>query len=213
MSRIVSCHAARPDNHVIDEIIETLEQGAAVVMPTETQYALSMRADRADTPEKIGRIKRRAAVIRAALFVKDIKMAEQFCRVSKTAVRLAERFLPGPLTLVMPGKENQTAVAAGFLSEHGFGIRISSSPTIAAVMAKASFAVTATSANISGVMTPATVAEIAGELGERVALYVDGGPCRGVVPSTVVKVNDDMEILRHGIIGEAEIRHYLEEQN
>jgi L-threonylcarbamoyladenylate synthase len=209
----VKCQAARPDNQVIDEIVETLTRGAAVVMPTETQYALAMRADDNDTPEKIGKIKHRPEGVRAALFVKDIKMAGRFCHLSETAEKLAKRFLPGPLTLVMPGRDGQKDVAEGFRSEYGFGIRISSSPIIMAVMDKVPFTVTATSANISGATTPAAIASITEQLAGAVRLYVDGGPCRGIVPSTVIAINGDLEVLRHGLIAETELRRFLEEPN
>jgi len=172
---------------------------------------LSIRADRENAPEKIGRIKKRSGVVPAAVFVKDIQMAELFCEVSDMARRLAARFLPGPLTLVLSARAGQRAVAAGFASEDGFGIRISSSPLVAALMAKTPFPVTATSANISGEISPATVNEIAKVLGDDVDLYVDGGPCRGVVPSTVLKVTDTVSVLRHGAIPEAEIRRFLKE--
>jgi tRNA A37 threonylcarbamoyladenosine synthetase subunit TsaC/SUA5/YrdC len=70
--------------------------------------------------------------------------------------------------------------------------------------------VTATSANISGEITQATVGEIRSVLGEEVELYLDGGPCRSVVPSTVVKIAERVEILRHGMISEAEIKSFLQ---
>ena len=211
MSWRLTCDPARPDSRVILDVVRALEDDLTVVMPTETQYALSMRADRENAPEKIGRIKKRSGVVPAAVFVKDIQMAELFCEVSDMARRLAARFLPGPLTLVLSARAGQRAVAAGFASEDGFGIRISSSPLVAALMAKTPFPVTATSANISGEISPATVNEIAKVLGDDVDLYVDGGPCRGVVPSTVLKVTDTVSVLRHGAIPEAEIRRFLKE--
>lgn len=209
MSRIIACNPARPDSQVLKEAIRVLESGAAVVMPTETQYSLSLRADRADSMATIGRIKKRDAFLKPALFVCDIDMATGFCRVSKLAERLAKRFLPGPLTLVLPGHENQTQVATDFLSEDGFGIRISSSPVVAAIMERVPFAVTATSANISGQSAAMSISEMAEMLGDEIALYIDGGPCRTMTPSTVIKVDKEVAILRHGLIGEAEIRQFL----
>jgi len=211
LSRRLTCNPARPDDSVIGDVVRGLEDDLMVVMPTETQYALLMRADREDAPEKIGRIKKRSGVVPAAVFVKDIQMAELFCEMSYMARRLAARFLPGPMTLVLSARAGQRAVAAGFASQDGFGIRISSSPVVKAVMAKTSFPVTATSANISGETSLATVQEIAEVFGEDVDLYVDGGPCRGVVPSTVLKVTDTVSVLRHGAIPEAEIRRFLKE--
>lgn len=210
MSRIVVCHPVHPAPDVIDQIVAALEAFAAVVLPTETQYALSVRADHREAAATISRIKRRSGDVPAALFVQSMDMARRFCIVSDLAQRLADRFLPGPLTLVLPPRPGQDVVAAGFCSADGFGIRLSSSPIIAAVMRRVPFAVTATSANISGAAVPETVALIEKSLGSEVDLFVDGGPCRGIIPSTVVKVTDAVTILRQGVIPETEIRRCAE---
>lgn len=206
MSIVIACDPIAPDAETIRRAANTLTEGGAVVLPTETQYGLSVRADRPDAPEKIIRIKKRNKARPVALFVKDIGMAELFCEVTDTARKLAARFLPGPLTLIMPVRSGQTAAAAAFASPDGFGVRISSSPVVKAVMNLVTFPVTATSANLGGNRTPATVAEIKKELGDEVDLYLDGGPCRGLIPSTVVKAGDRTEIVRHGVIADAEIR-------
>lgn len=213
MSRVLACDPVRPDIGVIDETVAALTDGLTVVMPTETQYSLSVRADSELALKKICAVKKRSENLKAALFVKDLNMAGKFCDIHEPARVLADRFLPGPLTLVTPGKKDQKAVATGFLSADGFGLRISSSPVIMAVMDRVRFPVTATSANISGDITPATVSDIRKALGDGVDLYLDAGPCRGVVPSTVVKVNETVTILRHGVISEREIRNALEEIN
>ncbi|MEZ5360473.1 MAG: L-threonylcarbamoyladenylate synthase [Candidatus Zixiibacteriota bacterium] len=210
MSRTSKCLSSAPDTEVVAEIARVLTEGGAVVMPTETQYGLAVRADRANALTRICEIKKRDANLRPALFVKDLKMAETFCHISSAARLLAEQFLPGPITLVLPAISGQRVISADFISEQGVGIRISSSPLVKAVMDAVAFPITATSANQSGKITPATVDEIKKDLGDTVDLYVDGGPSRGIVPSTVVKVNDDMEILRHGAIPEREIAAALQ---
>ena len=211
MSRIVRCDPVKPDPAILKETEDLLTRGEAVVIPTETQYALSVRADIKGALEMICRIKQRDRHLSPALFVKDMTMAKTFCEVNHTAERLAERFLPGPMTLVVPSKKDQHAVAEEFLSERGFGLRISSSPFISAIMNRLSFPITATSANVSGRTSRSSIEEIEADLGNAVALYVDAGPCRGIVPSTVVAVSDTMEILRHGAIPAIEIHAVLKE--
>ena len=212
MSRILPCDPARPAVDIIEAAVEVLDNGGVVVMPTETQYSLSIRADRPEAMATIGRLKGRESSVKPALFVRDLSLAEQFCLLNTAARALGERYLPGPMTLVVPARPGQRVVADGFVSEHGIGVRISSSPVVAAVMNRVPFAVTATSANRSGEMTPSTAAEIARLFGDEVDLYLDGGPCRGVVPSTVVKVDGGVTILRHGQIAEAEIRRFIEKE-
>ncbi len=212
MSRVLVCDADRPDTSVIEAAVAALNDGSVVVMPTETQYSLSVRADDENAMIKICAVKRRSETVKAALFIRDMHEARRFCRINRAAEKLAARFLPGPLTLILPGKAGQTKVAPEFLSEAGFGIRISSSPVISAVMDRLPFAVTATSANLSGQSAAMNIADIRQSLGDAVDLYLDAGPCRNSTPSTVVQVNDTITILRPGAIVEAEIMHTLEEE-
>jgi L-threonylcarbamoyladenylate synthase len=206
------CNPVAPDEAAVTAIVDTLEAGLAVVLPTETQYGLAMRADSASTSAAISRIKGRSETERSALFVKDISMAESLCRFTALARSLAMRFLPGPLTLVLPVREAQSIVPVDFISAYGLGIRLSSSPLVAAVMARVPFPVTATSANRSGEIPLATVASIRSSLGEEVSLYIDGGPCPDLAPSTVAAVNGQVKILRQGAIAEADIRSYLRQE-
>jgi L-threonylcarbamoyladenylate synthase len=212
VSQVITCNPAAPDDTAVAAVVDALTGGLAVVIPTETQYGLAIRADFDSAPAAVNRIKGRPEAERSALFVKDMAMAEQFCQFTPLSRSLAARFLPGPLTLVLPARKDQTVIPPDFLSVFGIGIRLSSSPLVAAVMARVSFPVTATSANRSGEITPPTVDLIRKSLGEAVSLYLDGGPCRGLTASTVAAVNGQVRILRHGLIAEAEIRRHLRQE-
>ena len=209
MSRILRCDPVNPDDAVLNEAAGVLSSGGIIVIPTETQYGLAIRADRDGTLDEICRLKQREVDLKPALFVRDIDMAENFCVVNNLARQLANKFLPGPLTMVLPPIDNQIFVSRDYLSGDGFGIRISSSPVVAGIMDRVGFTVSATSANISGQQTPADLTEIEKLFGDKVALYLDAGPCRARTPSTVVKVNNDIKILRPGQISEKVIRDNL----
>lgn len=191
------------------EVVQTLNAGGVVVMPTETQYSLSIRADSGEALKKIQKIKKREASLKPALFVRDMNMAEKFCVIGDSAKRLASSFLPGPLTIVLPGKDDQNLVPTEFRTGFGYGIRISSSPLIAAVMREMKFPVTATSANPSGEAVSSSIDSIIDAFGDEVDLYVDGGmkPSHDLTPSTVVWAGDEVQVLRQGIIPEADIRN------
>ncbi len=210
MSRILRCDPQNPDDTVLETAVEVLTSGGALVLPTETQYGLAIRADRNDSLSTICRIKKRNEVLKPALFVKDMDMAEKLCLVDNAARRLAAVFLPGPLTLILPPLSNQSMFSPEFMSEDGIGIRISSSPIVSGIMKRLSFPISATSANISGHSTPDTITDIVALMGDQVELYIDGGPCRATTPSTVVKLNAHMTVIRHGQIAEAEIRKALD---
>jgi L-threonylcarbamoyladenylate synthase len=210
MSRVVACNPARPDPSVIDDAVSVIHAGGAVVAPTETQYGLMLRADSEQTLSRLQEIKKRPELRKPAVFVRDMAMAETFCTIDSMTRALAGRFLPGPLTLVLAPRPGQTVISESLISPDGIGVRISSSPLVAAIAGRVSCPITATSANISGELTPATVPEIRAALGDGIDLYLDGGPCRSVVPSTVVKIAGGIEILRHGLISEAEIKSFLQ---
>ncbi|MCK5125976.1 MAG: threonylcarbamoyl-AMP synthase [candidate division Zixibacteria bacterium] len=213
MSRTIKCDPANPDSGIIDSIVSVLDAGQVVVMPTETQYSLSIRADITTALDQICGIKKRDRQLLPALFVKDIDMARQFCEINTTAEILAKSFLPGPLTLVVPMKSGQNVVPEKFASDLGFGLRISSSPVLKAVMNRVDYPVTATSANISGLMPDTNIREISKLLGEQVALYIDAGLLRCKIPSTVISAGDEISILRQGIIAKSEIEKSLKEGN
>jgi L-threonylcarbamoyladenylate synthase len=209
LSRILRCNPARPEKAVLSAVVEALSAGSVVVLPTETQYSLSVRADTDGMLERICRIKKRDKSLMPAMFVKDLEMAKRFCEINAVAEKLAAKYFPGPLTLIISEKKDQSFVSRDFLSDYGFGVRVSSSPVIARVMERVPFPVTATSANISGRLTPPSVRQISQIMGDEVDLYLDGGLCRAATSSTVLKLNNGVDILRHGQIPEAEIRQFL----
>lgn len=210
MSSVIACHPDKPEDSVLDQVAEVLIAGGTVILPTETQYGLTIRADREGTLERICGLKKRDSGHKPALFVKNMNMAERFCIINLDARKLANCFLPGPLTLVLPPARNQTVVSPDYLSSDGFGIRISSAPIMEGVYRRITFPLSATSANISGRETPSSVKELEKIFGDRVDLYVDGGNCPSTVSSTVVKVNGGLAILRRGQIEEKSIFECLE---
>ena len=92
MSRILKCDPVKPEPAVIEEAKIVLENRGAVVIPTETQYGLAIRADRNDLFEKICSIKSRDCGQKHALFVKDMEMASLFCEINEKALLLAKKF-------------------------------------------------------------------------------------------------------------------------
>ncbi len=211
MSRILKCDPVKPEEELIEIVELALRKGGAVIIPTETQYGLALRADMDDVIEKICEIKMRDGGQKPALFVKDMDMASTFCKINEKALLLAEKFLPGPLTLVLPIKTGQDYIPMDFASSKGIGIRISSHPFLKKLTAQIDFPITATSANISGKTVPEDINSIMEMLGDKAAIYIDAGPIHGRIPSTVVCVDDEIQILRPGAIPEKEIFDALRE--
>lgn len=168
-----------------------LDEGRLVVIPTDTVYGVAARLDK---PESIGRIfevKRRPRSKPVAVLVADLETAMRIGEFTEEARRRAEEGWPGPLTLVVP---SVTPLPA--LGGHGttVGVRVPDHRW-ALELLRACGPLATTSANPSGSPTAATIEDVAKDLGDHVALYVDGGRLDSP-PSTVISLIGGPEVLR-----------------
>jgi L-threonylcarbamoyladenylate synthase len=125
------------------------------------------------------------------------------------ARRLADRFWPGPLTLVCAARP---ALPAPLTAGTGtIGVRVPGHATARALVARFGRPVTAPSANPPGATPPRTLAAARAYFGDRVAVYVDGGELAGGASTVVAVTNDRVQIVRPGPVDETAIRRALEE--
>lgn len=180
-----------------------------ILYPTETIYALGVNGFDASELQKLYELKGRDEGKPVSLLVRSIADIEKYAELSPRALRIAKRFLPGPLTLVLPALDRSLSPVApdGTLS-----FRISSDPLAAKLIDELAtnepFALTATSANVSGEETMSTVPEILAQFGEQAShidRIIDGGPRRGTASTVVRVIGDDVTIHREGAISEADI--------
>jgi L-threonylcarbamoyladenylate synthase len=142
------------------------------------------------------------------VLVNSIEMAGSVAELSDRALALAERFWPGPLTMILPARSSvPTAVTAGTST---IGVRWAGTPFTQRLLAAFSQPITATSANRSGRPAAITLAELREQLGESVEFLIDGGelPARG--GSTLLDLTETpAKLLREGPIAEAELSDVL----
>jgi L-threonylcarbamoyladenylate synthase len=182
---------------------KALREGELVVAPTETRYGLLARVDRPRSIAAVYALKKRSPDNPIAVFVSSLAETERFASVSPEARRLAERFLPGPLTLVLPYRGKGLD---GIARKGKIGVRLSSSKVIGQLLARLPFFLTATSANLSGQSEPSSVSAITAVFSGDVRLYLDGGLLTGA-PSAVVDASGAEPVLiRRGAVSEDEIR-------
>lgn len=165
---------------------EALRAGELVAFPTETVYGLGGNARDGKAVAGIFAAKGRPSFNPLIVHVVDLAAAEEFAEFSDAARALAARFWPGPLTLVLPRRAAagvSELVSAGLPS---IAIRVPGHPVAQAVLAAAGVPVAAPSANPSGRVSPTTASHVRAGLDGRVAMIVDGGPCRVGVESTVL---------------------------
>ena len=177
------------------------EQGI-VAYPTESSYALAVSALDQPSCERLFQIKSRVRSKPLPCIISDYRQISNLSgELPDPALRLAKRFWPGPLTMILQAKEG---VAAASL--HGtVGVRVSGHP-FARALAAAAGPITATSANLSGNSEITCGLEVDRVFGTRVDLVLDPGPAFGGLPSTIVDVTTgSLKIVRHGPITKEEI--------
>jgi len=125
------------------------------------------------------------------------------CEVPVVARRLAEAFWPGPLTLVLPARDE---IAPELIGPDGVGVRVSPNPVARALSAGIVRPITATSANLSGAAPASTLEEARAGLGKKVKVYLEGGKLTAQAPSTVIAVSGSgWKMVRVGAISEDQI--------
>jgi L-threonylcarbamoyladenylate synthase len=183
----------------IEEAVTVLRSGGIVALPTETVYGLAADASSAAAVAAIYRTKGRPDFNPLIVHVADKAAAEKLAVFSPLADRLAAAFWPGPLTLVLPLRENAgvtTAVTAGLPT---IAIRCPAHPVMRAVLEKSGLNLAAPSANRSGGISPTIAAHVVASLGTSAPLILDGGACSAGLESTIVALRDNgWQILRPG---------------
>lgn len=198
-----------PQNPLPEEVtrvVSVLNSGGVVVLPTETVYTLAADATNENAVKKVFEIKGRDYKKPIHVVVSSLEQAEKYVEIDKNARLLAQKFLPGPLTLVLPKKPVKTPelLTSGLPT---LGIRIPDLPLNVIVAKKLGRPYTTTSANISGGPNPYSIEEVLSQIPEkRIDLLVDIGPLPHLLPSTLLDTTQSPpKILRQGPIPEEQI--------
>jgi L-threonylcarbamoyladenylate synthase len=172
-----------PDPAVIREAAEMVREGLVVGYPTDTLYGLAVDPRNPTAVRRLYALKGRPEASPLTLVAAEMAHVRAAGDLSVDAERLAARWWPGPLTIVVRARPilAPEMLAGGTTA----GIRIPDHPVAVALARDAGFCVTATSANRSGMTAAATAAAVATALPD-VDAILDGGPCRGGAPSTIV---------------------------
>lgn len=197
--RILQIDPQQPDQAALREAADVLASGGLVILPTETVYGLAARPEVPGAMERLCAAKGRATAKPVALFARDLLQVERRgAKLGKAGRILAERFWPGPMTLVVPTPKGRE------------GFRIPDHPVPLRLLEICGDVVAVTSANRSGEGDARTADEAVAQLGRWVGLVLDAGPAGMALPSTVVEVGlEGVSVLRRGTIPEDAIRQAL----
>ena len=188
-----------------------LQQGGLVAFPTETVYGLGGNALDAAASGKIYAAKGRPSDNPLIVHIAEMEDLYRIARnVPECAVRLAERFWPGPLTMIFQKKECVPLSTTGGLDT--VAVRMPSHPAALELIRHGGGFVAAPSANTSGRPSPTTAAHVAEDLDGKIDAVIDGGPVGIGLESTIVDLTEDIPvILRPGYINQQMLSEILGE--
>jgi L-threonylcarbamoyladenylate synthase len=186
----------------IIEAVEILKKGGIVAIPTETVYGLAGNALDETAIAKIFAVKQRPLFDPLIVHIADFSELEGLAaEIPENAMLLAEKFWPGPLTLVLPKKEHVPNLTTG--GQKTVAIRMPKKQMARDIIKLAGFPLAAPSANMFQHLSPTRAEHVLEQLGSRIDGIVDDGPCEIGVESTVIGFEDGMPIIyRPGAITE-----------
>jgi L-threonylcarbamoyladenylate synthase len=200
-------HPDEPEPELVSQVADRLHSGQVVALPTDTFYGLAVDPVNLRAVDRIYELKSRARHKPLSLLVHDVAQAYELARGLDSAFdRLAERFWPGPLTLVVrAGSKLPLRVTA---NTGNVALRVPEAAIPRAIVEKMGLPITATSANLSGMPECTYANGVREQLGDKIPLIVDGGPTARSVATTIVDLSGggrSWMILREGAIPTHEI--------
>lgn len=197
------------DEDCLHTAVEIIMNGGVVALPTDTVYGIGSSAFDNDAVLKLYKVKERKPELAVPILIFDLDQVSDVAKeFPSSAIRLAEAFWPGPLTLVVT-KSDSLAYAVS--ASGTVGIRMPNHD-FARSLLKLAGPMAVTSANLSGRPSLSSASDVFDEMDGRIELVIDGGRTPGGIPSTVVDCSQGMpvKILRKGPVSQEQIEQIFE---
>lgn len=187
---------------------EILKSGGLIAFPTETVFGLGVIYNNKDSYDRLIKVKRRPPEKPFTLMLSNTKDIEKYAYINDKAKKLIDKFMPGQFTIILKAKENLPSYVIS--KEGNIGIRISSMKLIQDLIDLVGSPLLVPSANKSGEPTLTKYEDVKNIFNNEIDAIING-ECESNTPSTIVMVDDDVKIIRLGIIKEEDIKKALEE--
>ena len=199
-TRIETISNIKEASNIFDEAGEMIRSGGLVAFPTETVYGLGANGLDAEACAKIYEAKGRPSDNPLILHVADYAMVKQAAaEITPMAERVLAAFAPGPVTVILPKRDEVPSKVTGGLAT--VGIRMPDNDIARALIRAAGVPIAAPSANRSGRPSPTTAAAVFADMDGKIPMILDGGSCRFGVESTIVDCTGERAaILRPGAV-------------
>jgi L-threonylcarbamoyladenylate synthase len=202
-----SCKDCDLSEQNVETVLGALRKGELVVYPTETLYGLGANALDEGAVKRVFIAKNRPFDMPISIAVSDLQMMETVAVLDPVSRKLAQKLMPGPITLVLKKKPRVPDLVTAATDE--VGIRMPNHPLALKLIQKFG-PITSTSANLHSRPDPVNLKNAVKEMGESVAVYLDCGSTKLGKHSTIVAVHDcEIEIIRQGVIPVKEIEAVL----
>lgn len=199
------------DPGLVQRAADILRSGGLVAYPTDTVYGLAALPGNDQAVARLFEAKKRNPAQPTPLLIASEKMAPAAAAaVSSEAQALMAAFWPGALTIILAKAQTFRSLAV----DETVGLRVPGHPLPRELSRLVGSPITGTSANIAGGAEPLTADDVRAQLGDAVDLVIDGGPCPGGRPSTVIDCTESPpRIVRQGAISEGELLRVLDERS
>ena len=193
-----------------EQAISILEKGGLVAIPTETVYGLGSDATSDIAVAKIYETKGRPSFNPLISHVHDLDSALVQGEFNKTALRLADKFWPGPLTIIVPFMQTGTVCDLARAGLRTIAVRVPLNKFTLELLEEFKKPIVAPSANLSGKLSPTCADHVNNDLGEKIELIIDDGPSSNGIESTVIDcTHDTPRLLRFGAIPHENIEKFI----
>lgn len=206
--KIIHVHQASADG--VKQVCEQLIAGKVVALPTETVYGLAGNALDTSSVRQIFDIKMRPLIDPLIVHFHNLNQLSRIAYIPDQLEKIAEKFWPGPLTVILKKKEIvPDLVTAG---RDSVGVRMPAHPVMRSVLQNSELLLAAPSANPFGYVSPTCAEHVVESLGTRLENVLDGGPCAIGLESTILELTDPIhpKILRLGPVSKQELEKALE---
>src|SRR4051812_26048526 len=209
MSAVLTTVVLAASEAATEAAARCLRDGGLVAFPTETVYGLGADATNAAAIARLYQAKGRPSFNPLIAHVADLAGAQRIASFDAQAMRLAETFWPGPLTLVLPKSPGCAVADLATAGLDTIAVRVPAHPIALDILRAFGGPVVAPSANLSGHVSPTTAAHVRSDLADRIDMIVDGGAVEVGVESTIIGCFETPVLLRPGGLPRGEIERVL----
>ncbi len=210
-AEIIKVNAENPEPSLIRYAADQIRAGQVLGMPTDTFYGLAADPLNLRAVDRVYEIKSRSRHKPLSLLIENVEQAEELAKpLPDEFYKLAERFWPGPLTLIVKASSRLPLKVTA--NSGNVALRVPNAKIPLAVVRAAGLPITATSANLSGATECTTAVAVRDQLQDRISIIVDGGTSPRNVASTIVDLTDEdtrWTVIREGAIPTPEISEFL----